>query len=79
MSQITVSVTLPAGEDKADGSITLIKGPTNVLVDTGGPCDRETLLKGEQVGGHKITQKQEYTHEIQSQFLPECHVALVTL
>ena len=37
---------LSAGEDKADGTITLIKGPTNILVDTGGPSDRERLLSG---------------------------------
>ena len=32
---------LSVGEDKADGTITLIKGPINILVDTGGPSDRE--------------------------------------
>ena len=37
---------LSVGEDKADGTITLIKGPTNILVDTGGPSDRERLLSG---------------------------------
>ncbi|KAK2852101.1 hypothetical protein Q5P01_008377 [Channa striata] len=30
---------------KADGSITLIQGPTTILVDTGGPWDRDFLLK----------------------------------
>ena len=40
---------LSVGEDKADGTITLIKGPTNILVETGGPSDRERLLSGQHV------------------------------
>ena len=31
---------------EADGSITLVKGQPNVLVDTGGPWDKDFLLKG---------------------------------
>ena len=30
---------------RADGTITLIKGPTNIIVDTGGPWDKEAILK----------------------------------
>jgi glyoxylase-like metal-dependent hydrolase (beta-lactamase superfamily II) len=32
-------------QQRADGSITLIKGPTNIVVDTGGPWDRPFLLE----------------------------------
>lgn len=32
------------GTFRADGSITLITGPKNILVDTGGPWDRDFLL-----------------------------------
>lgn len=32
------------GTFRADGSITLITGPKNILVDTGGPWDRDLLL-----------------------------------
>lgn len=32
------------GTFRADGTITLIKGPKNILVDTGGPWDRDFLL-----------------------------------
>jgi glyoxylase-like metal-dependent hydrolase (beta-lactamase superfamily II) len=31
-------------QQHADGSITLVRGPTNVIVDTGGPWDRQALL-----------------------------------
>ena len=41
--------TVTAGEDKADGTITLIKGHKNILVDTGSPSDREKLLNGETI------------------------------
>ncbi|MEQ2234960.1 hypothetical protein ILYODFUR_036749 [Ilyodon furcidens] len=33
------------GTFKADGTITLIEGIRNILVDTGGPWDREFLLQ----------------------------------
>ncbi|XP_069502492.1 metallo-beta-lactamase domain-containing protein 1 [Ambystoma mexicanum] len=33
------------GNTRADGTITLIKGPQIILVDTGGPWDREFLLQ----------------------------------
>lgn len=33
------------GTFHADGSITLITGPKNILVDTGGPWDRDFLLQ----------------------------------
>lgn len=32
------------GTFRADGSITLVTGPKNILVDTGGPWDRDFLL-----------------------------------
>jgi glyoxylase-like metal-dependent hydrolase (beta-lactamase superfamily II) len=32
-------------QQRADGTITLIKGPKNVIVDTGSPWDREFILK----------------------------------
>lgn len=35
-----------AGRQRADGTITLIKGPQNVLVDTGGPQDKEAVVEG---------------------------------
>ncbi|XP_010773065.1 metallo-beta-lactamase domain-containing protein 1, partial [Notothenia coriiceps] len=34
----------PDGTFRADGTITLITGPKTVLVDTGGPWDRDFLL-----------------------------------
>uniref|UniRef100_W5N9H8 Metallo-beta-lactamase domain-containing protein 1 n=1 Tax=Lepisosteus oculatus TaxID=7918 RepID=W5N9H8_LEPOC len=34
----------PDGSTRADGTITLLSGPTVVLVDTGGPWDRDLLL-----------------------------------
>jgi glyoxylase-like metal-dependent hydrolase (beta-lactamase superfamily II) len=38
---------VPVGpvQQRADGTITLIKGPKNVIVDTGGPGDKQTILK----------------------------------
>lgn len=33
----------PAGQ-RADGTVTLIKGPKNIIVDTGGPQDRQYIL-----------------------------------
>ncbi|KAJ0056029.1 hypothetical protein NL108_018075 [Boleophthalmus pectinirostris] len=39
------SVPQPDGTFKADGSITLLTGPLNILVDTGGPWDRDFLLR----------------------------------
>uniref|UniRef100_A0A3B4AQE8 Metallo-beta-lactamase domain-containing protein 1 n=1 Tax=Periophthalmus magnuspinnatus TaxID=409849 RepID=A0A3B4AQE8_9GOBI len=38
------SVAQPDGTFKADGTITLLTGPRNILVDTGGPWDRDFLL-----------------------------------
>ncbi|XP_038159085.1 metallo-beta-lactamase domain-containing protein 1 [Cyprinodon tularosa] len=35
----------PGGASKADGTITLIRGPQDILVDTGGPWDRDFLLQ----------------------------------
>jgi glyoxylase-like metal-dependent hydrolase (beta-lactamase superfamily II) len=37
---------IPVGpsQQRASGTITLITGPTNVIVDTGGPGDRDALL-----------------------------------
>lgn len=32
-------------QQRADGTITLIKGPKNVVVDTGGPWDKNAILK----------------------------------
>lgn len=32
-------------QERADGTITLIRGPTNVIVDTGGPWDKHAILK----------------------------------
>ncbi|XP_067117928.1 metallo-beta-lactamase domain-containing protein 1 [Osmerus mordax] len=37
-------VSQPDGSFRADGTITLLTGPKTVLVDTGGPWDREFLL-----------------------------------
>lgn len=31
-------------QQRADGTITLIKGPKNIIVDTGGPWDRQYIL-----------------------------------
>lgn len=31
-------------ELRADGTITLVKGPKNTIVDTGGPWDKETII-----------------------------------
>jgi glyoxylase-like metal-dependent hydrolase (beta-lactamase superfamily II) len=31
-------------QHRADGTITLIKGPTNIIVDTGGPWDKQAIL-----------------------------------
>lgn len=31
-------------QQRADGTITLIKGPMNIVVDTGGPWDRQNIL-----------------------------------
>jgi glyoxylase-like metal-dependent hydrolase (beta-lactamase superfamily II) len=36
---------ISATQQRADGTMTLIKGPTRVIVDTGGPWDRPTILK----------------------------------
>lgn len=35
---------LSPSEVQADGNITLVKGPKNIIVDTGGPWDREMIL-----------------------------------
>ncbi|KAG9346328.1 hypothetical protein JZ751_006639 [Albula glossodonta] len=35
---------LPDGSAHADGTISLLQGPKNILVDTGGPWDRDFLL-----------------------------------
>ena len=48
-------VSQPDGSFRADGTITLLTGPKTVLVDTGGPWDREFLLarlkeKGFEIG-----------------------------
>lgn len=32
-------------QQRADGTITLIKGPKNIIVDTGGPWDKKTILE----------------------------------
>jgi glyoxylase-like metal-dependent hydrolase (beta-lactamase superfamily II) len=32
-------------QQRADGTITLIKGPNNVIVDSGGPWDKQAILK----------------------------------
>lgn len=39
------------GYFKADGTITLVKGPKNVVVDTGGPSDREVIISGLELHG----------------------------
>uniref|UniRef100_A0A8C6UMN8 Metallo-beta-lactamase domain-containing protein 1 n=1 Tax=Neogobius melanostomus TaxID=47308 RepID=A0A8C6UMN8_9GOBI len=41
----------PDGTAKADGTITLLTGPQNILVDTGGPWDRDFLLRSLQERG----------------------------
>jgi glyoxylase-like metal-dependent hydrolase (beta-lactamase superfamily II) len=43
---LKVGYAIPIGpaQQRASGTITLIAGPTNVLVDTGGPGDRDALL-----------------------------------
>jgi glyoxylase-like metal-dependent hydrolase (beta-lactamase superfamily II) len=33
-------------QQRADGTITLVKGACNLMVDTGGPWDREAILRG---------------------------------
>jgi glyoxylase-like metal-dependent hydrolase (beta-lactamase superfamily II) len=33
-------------QQRADGTITLVKGAHNLMVDTGGPWDREAILRG---------------------------------
>jgi glyoxylase-like metal-dependent hydrolase (beta-lactamase superfamily II) len=40
------ATTAGPGIQHADGTITLIRGPRNVLVDTGGPWDAEALVRG---------------------------------
>jgi glyoxylase-like metal-dependent hydrolase (beta-lactamase superfamily II) len=32
-------------QQRADGTITLIKGPKNIIVDTGNPWDKKAILK----------------------------------
>lgn len=32
-------------QQRADGTITLVKGSKNIIIDTGGPWDKETILK----------------------------------
>ncbi|KAK7090571.1 metallo-beta-lactamase domain-containing protein 1-like isoform X2 [Littorina saxatilis] len=39
------------GHFKAGGSVTLLKGPQNIVVDTGSPWDRELLLNGLKANG----------------------------
>lgn len=39
-------VFLSKGQQRACGSISLIKGPKNVVVDTGNPWDRDHILDG---------------------------------
>lgn len=34
------------GQQKACGSITLVKGPRNIIVDTGNPWDKDLILEG---------------------------------
>ena len=34
------------GAMKAGGTITLLKGPSNIMVDTGSPWDKDVILKG---------------------------------
>lgn len=47
VSVLKVGYCLPQsdGTFRADGTITLIRGPKTILVDTGGPWDRDFLLK----------------------------------
>jgi glyoxylase-like metal-dependent hydrolase (beta-lactamase superfamily II) len=40
------SLRLGPTQQRADGTITLIKGPKKIIVDTGGPSDRQYLLDG---------------------------------
>lgn len=35
-----------AGQQRSCGTITLLKGPTNVIVDTGNPWDKEVIIDG---------------------------------
>ena len=41
-----ITVAMVTGLMKAGGSVTLLKGPQNIIVDTGSPWDRELLLSG---------------------------------
>jgi glyoxylase-like metal-dependent hydrolase (beta-lactamase superfamily II) len=43
---LMVGYAIPVGpaRQRASGTVTLVTGPTNVLVDTGGPGDRDALL-----------------------------------
>ena len=35
---------LGPARQRADGTVTLVRGPKNIIVDTGGPCDRQYIL-----------------------------------
>ncbi|XP_072315859.1 metallo-beta-lactamase domain-containing protein 1 [Eucyclogobius newberryi] len=43
--KVGYSLAQPDGTVRADGTITLLTGPQNILVDTGGPWDRDFLLR----------------------------------
>ena len=43
---LLTKVLLFTGQQKACGSITLLKGPHNVIVDTGNPWDKDLILQG---------------------------------
>lgn len=43
--KVGYSLPQPDGTFRADGTITLIRGTKTILVDTGGPWDRDFLLK----------------------------------
>ncbi|KAL3846789.1 hypothetical protein ACJMK2_017746 [Sinanodonta woodiana] len=40
------SISEGPGQQKACGTITLVKGPHNIIVDTGNPWDRDLILEG---------------------------------
>ncbi|KAJ8416818.1 hypothetical protein AAFF_G00326960 [Aldrovandia affinis] len=42
--KVGYSLSLPDGSTRADGTISLVQGPKTILVDTGGPWDRDFLL-----------------------------------
>ena len=40
------SIPIQVGDQKACGTISLVKGPHNVIVDTGNPWDKKLIREG---------------------------------